>query len=246
MNVVDFADLAIILGLKAGLGNHVTNLEALKAIGEIDRSHALGPQVYEIMRLGIITEVLRPNDPINEVELSKTLGVSRTPVREAYQRLVDDGLIHSLAKSRTFVAPIDDERVREGIIIRRALEREVVGILAMNAPDLRQLDSVIALQSVAVSHNDHIEFFRQDEYFHSMLAQLAGLPSAWRLAQSVKSHTDRARIMLTASLPKRINLAFNEHLALMDAMKSGDVELSRALISKHINSVSDAIDDEKD
>ena len=214
-----------------------------ESLGQIDRTRSLGPQIYDIIRLAIIQEMFQPNEPINEAELSAVLGVSRTPVREAYQRLIEDGLIQSRAKSGTRIAPIDDARVREGIIIRRALEREVVGILSAELPDLRPLDSIIALQSVAVSHGDHLEFFRQDERFHAALADLAGLPSAWRLAHSVKCHADRARIMLTSNLPKRINVAFNEHIALIDAIKSGDTELSKALISKHINSALEAVND---
>ncbi|MEM7176112.1 MAG: GntR family transcriptional regulator [Pseudomonadota bacterium] len=213
-----------------------------KSLGRIDRSRPLGQQIYEMLRLAIILEVLQPKDPVNEGELSEALEVSRTPLREAYQKLVEDGLIESRAKSGTTVTAIDDTKVREGIIIRRALEREVVGLLAADPPDLRPLDSIIALQSVAVSHGDHIEFFRKDEHFHAELANLAGLPAAWRLAHSVKSHTDRARIMLTGHLPQRINVAFNEHIALVEAIKSGDAELSKALVSKHINSALDAVD----
>lgn len=217
-------------------------LDELTGIAEIDRSRPLGPQIYDAIRQAIILEVLKPSNPINENELSDALGVSRTPIREAYQRLIEDGLIESRPKSGTFVTPIDDSRVREGIIIRRALEREVVGLLTTQQVDLRPLDAILALQSVAVSHDDHIEFFRQDEQFHAMLAELAGLPAAWRLAHSVKSHTDRARIMLTGNLHKRINIAFNEHLALLDAIKAGDAELSKALVSSHINSAFEAVE----
>ena len=176
------------------------------------------------------------------MELSQALNVSRTPLREAYQRLAEDGLIESRPKSSTTVTAIDAIKVREGIIIRRALEREVVGLLANACPDLRSLDAIVALQSVAVSHGDHIEFFRQDERFHAELANLAGLPAAWRLVHSVKSHADRARIMLTGNLPQRINVAFNEHITLISAIKDGDIELSKALVSKHINSALEAID----
>lgn len=222
---------------------HTHCLADLAAFSEIDRSRPLGPQLYDTIRQAIILEVLKPSKPINEVELSEALGVSRTPIREAYQRLTEDGLIESRPKMGTFVASIDARRVREGIIIRRALEREVVGLLAVQNADLRPLDTIIALQSVAVSHDDHIAFFQQDERFHAMLAELAGLPAAWRLAHSVKSHTDRARIMLTGNLHKRINVAFNEHLALLDAIKASDAELSKALVSSHINSAFEAVED---
>lgn len=207
----------------------------------LDRSRPLGVQIYEAVRLAIILEELKPNDPINEADLSKWFGVSRTPVREAYLRLIDDGLVQARSKVGTLVAPIDEARVAEGIVLRRALEREVVKLICEKKPDLRRLDANIALQSVAVSHGDHIAFYREDEDFHATLAELAGLPAAWRLAQSVKSHTDRARIMLTGNLPNRINVAFNEHQELVAALKSYDGELAIALISKHINSAFEAV-----
>lgn len=210
-------------------------------IGDIDRSRPIGGQIYEAVRLNIILENLKPREPINEADLAAWFGVSRTPVREAYLRLIEDGLINAQNKVGTIVAPIDEARVREGIIIRRALEREVVKIICEGTADLRPLDKIIALQSVAVSHDDHIEFFRLDEEFHALLAELARLPSAWRLAYSVKAHTDRARIMLTGNMPNRINIAFQEHLSVVDALVARDGETAQVLITKHINSAIEAV-----
>lgn len=207
----------------------------------IDRSRSIGPQIYELIRLNIILDVLKPGMPINEQDVCEWIGVSRTPIREAYQKLMQDGLVLSIPKVGSVVSDIDDGRVKEGIIIRRALEREVVKIICAKEVDLSRLEPVLALQSVAVSQSDHIEFFKRDEEFHLLLAQLAGIPSAWRLAQSVKAHTDRARIRLTANLPLRINLAFDEHLKIVDALRVKDAELSQALISKHINSAFEAV-----
>ena len=220
------------------------NAPVLAFGSEIDRNRPVGGQIYEIVRLNIILENLKPLDAINEADLSRWFGVSRTPVREAYLRLIDDGLIEARYKVGTIIAQTDEARVKEGIIIRRALEREVVKLICDAGADLKSLDSIIALQSVAVSHNDHIEFFRRDEDFHAALATLAGIPSAWRLAHSVKSHTDRARIMLTANLPNRIHMAFEQHLEIIKALKARNAELSQALVSKHINSVFEALDND--
>ncbi|MDW3223139.1 MAG: GntR family transcriptional regulator [Paracoccaceae bacterium] len=201
----------------------------------------MGGQIYDAIRLSIILEELKPGGTINETALASWFNVSRTPVREACQKLIEDGLVETRSKVGTVVASMDEARVREGIIIRRALEREVVRLLCKSDVDFRPLDKIIALQRVALSHEDHIEFFRVDEELHATLATLAGIPSAWRLSHSVKAHTDRARILLTRHLPNRINTAFDEHLEIIEAIKSRDVELAQALINKHINSALESV-----
>lgn len=206
----------------------------------IDRSRAIGAQVYDLVRLDIILDRLQPGMQINEQDIGMWLGVSRTPIREAYQRLMNDGLVVTQPKVGSIVAPIDNERVKEGIIIRRALEREVVKLICQTGANLERLEASLALQKVAVSQKNHIEFFKQDEAFHFLLAELAGIPSAWRLAQSVKAHTDRARIRITKNIPVRLNQAYQEHLELIDALNKKDAMLSQSLIGSHIESAFDA------
>lgn len=218
------------------------DLSGLFSSSMINRSSAIGAQVYDLLRLKIILDELPPGTQINEQDIGKWLGVSRTPVREAYQRLMNDGLVVTLPKVSSVVAPIDDDRVKEGIIIRRALEREVVKLICQGNLDLARLEPSLALQKVAISQNDHIEFFKQDEYFHQILADIAGLPSAWRLAQSVKAHTDRTRIRMTRNTPSRIEQAHLEHLELIASLKEKDVDIAQSMISKHINSVFDVLE----
>ncbi len=207
----------------------------------IDRSSDIGPQIYELVRQSIILNELEPGAVVNEVDICEWFGVSRTPIREAYKKLIEDGLIKSMSKVGSRVSEIDNERVREGILIRRALEREVIGLICEKKPDLKRLDGTLAMQQVAVNHNDQPMFFREDERFHAILADLAGIPSAWRLAHSVKAHADRARIRLNRDDPQRMVSAFEQHQALVVALKVGNASLSRELIDTHVNSVFAAI-----
>lgn len=214
-----------------------TDLSSLFGEAQIDRSRAIGDQVYQLLRLYIILDRLKPGTQINEQDIGEWLGVSRTPVREAYQRLMRDGLVITQPKVGSVVSTIDNERINEGIIIRRALEREVVRLICENDVNPDRFSANIALQQVAVSQGDHIEFFKQDEMFHHMLAELAGIPSAWRLAQSVKAHIDRARIRITSNLPNRMDQALEEHLKILKALEQKDAEMASQLISDHIEMI---------
>ncbi|MBO6917539.1 MAG: GntR family transcriptional regulator [Rhizobiaceae bacterium] len=219
-----------------------TDLSDLFSEHQIDRSRAIGGQVYELLRLFIILDQLQPGMQINELDIAKWLGVSRTPVREAYQRLMSDGLVITQPKVGSVVSSIDHKRIKEGIIIRRALEREVVRLICENDVDLGRFSANLALQKVAVSQSHHIEFFKQDEVFHLMLADLAGIPTAWKMAQSVKAHIDRARIRVTSNLPDRMDQAFEEHLKLIEALKQKQSNTALDLISQHIEAIFSDVD----
>ena len=219
-----------------------TDLSGLFATDQIDRSRAIGGQVYELLRLYIILDRLKPGIQINEQDIAAWLGVSRTPVREAYQRLMSDGLVITQPKVGSVVSSIDHKRIKEGIIIRRALEREVVRLICENDVDLDRFSANLALQKVAVSQSDAIEFFKQDEVFHLMLAELAGIPTAWKMAQSVKAHIDRARIRVTSNLPDRMDQALDEHLKLVDAIKQQQVDVALDIISQHIEAIFSDVD----
>lgn len=219
-----------------------TDLSELFAKDQIDRSRAIGGQVYELLRLYIILDRFKPGMQINEQDIAAWLGVSRTPVREAYQRLMSDGLVITQPKVGSVVSTIDNKRIKEGIIIRRALEKEVVRLLCETQVNIDRFSANLALQQVAVSQSDHIEFFKQDEAFHLMLAELAGIPTAWRLAQSVKAHIDRARIRITSNLPDRMDQAFDEHLKLIEALKQKQTDVALELISQHIEAIFSDVD----
>lgn len=204
---------------------------------KIDRTSEIGPQIYELVRLSIILNELEPGQPVHEIDICEWFGVSRTPIRDAYKQLIKDGLIRTTSKVGSIVSFVDKDRIREGIIVRRALEREVVRILCEEGADLRELDACLALQQVAVNHDDQVLFFTEDEKFHGMLATLSGIPAAWRLACSVKAHVDRARIKLNEDKPQRMVDAFEQHIKLVEALKDRDTEKALKLIDTHVNSV---------
>jgi len=225
------------------LANADTTKRLYDALGDapLDRAGPIAPQIYDRIRLAIILSDLESGMMVNEAEVATIFKVSRTPVRTAYVRLSADGLIETRAHVGSVVAPRDEAKVREGAIIRRALEGEVVEALALGRPDLTPVRRYLAEQKFAVDIGDATAFFHADEKFHSGLAELAGIPNAWRLVHSVKGHTDRARMELMSNVENRTLKAYEEHLALLDLIEAGLVAEARAAMSRHINSVFDAL-----
>lgn len=79
--------------------------------------------------------------------------------------------------------------------------------------------------------------------FHSRLAEMAGVPEAWRLVVLSKTHVDRARLHLQSAIPGRAAMAYSEHLSIIDAIRNGDADRAASLMDSHVGSVMDILGD---
>lgn len=125
----------------------------------------------------------------------------------------------------------------EAVSIRAALETEVVRKLAGTKADLTSLEPIMAIQKHAAEMDDYVTFFGQDEAIHAGLARIAGMPMAWKLAVSIKGHVDRQRYTMMAGIPRRSQRAFEEHLAIIDEIRSGSPSNAASAMRDHVNSV---------
>lgn len=206
----------------------------------IDYGAAMSPQIYEILRRAIIENRIAPGTPIYEAKLSEVLGVSRTPLRSALQQLAKENLVETRPQVGSIVAPVDERKIFSAVFCRSALETAVIRRLAtMENPDLNRLSRVLALQAECTARDDYIAFFEFDEEFHALLAELAGVPEAWRLVLANKSQVDRARLRLQSTIPGRAASAYQEHLKIIEAVRTGNAELAATLLDKHITSALD-------
>ncbi len=202
----------------------------------------MAPQIYSLLRKAIIQNRYPPGAPIYEAKLGETLGVSRTPLRAALQQLAKEGLVETRPQVGSIVAPVDQKKIFAAVFCRSALETAVVRRLAETRPaELSRLSPVLALQAESTSRDDYIAFFDVDEEFHRLLAEIAGVPDAWSLVMSSKSHVDRARLHLQHAIPGRAAAAYDEHLLILAAIRAGDVDRSSELMHKHISSALDVI-----
>ena len=92
----------------------------------LDRRLPAAGQIYKALREDIISGRFRPAEAISEKRVCGLFGVSRSPVRIALTRLVEDGLIDIFPQRGSFVAPIKLQQVREGHFARVALELAVL------------------------------------------------------------------------------------------------------------------------
>jgi DNA-binding GntR family transcriptional regulator len=213
----------------------LTNIETMTG-GE--RRSTAASSVYEVLHAEIVGIKLPPGMPLNEKKLVERFGTSRTPVREALIRLVEDGLVEIRPRSATRVARMDMAAISDAVIVRQALEGVTVENAARNAgaSDIKLLDKILAEQRVFVGQEAMQSFDDADEALHEAIAYIAGLPGVWAYMRPARAQIARPRRL---SLPAfgRARTALEEHGRIRDAIAANDVPSAGAIMRLHLDAL---------
>lgn len=204
----------------------------------IKRETSVTVQVHAHLRRLILRLQLKPGEALSEKDLSVKLGVSRTPVREAFIRLSEEGLVDIFPQRGTLVAPIRIAEIEEAQFLRDILETAVVRRAAesIDPAVLTELTDNLHQQELILQRRDYDAFWELDERFHHLLCKSVSLPRAWRVIHAVKGQLDRVRYV---SLPEpgHGDLVLRQHTEILDAVRSGDVERAESAMKDHLQQI---------
>lgn len=202
----------------------------------IDQNAPLGPQVYQLLKQGIVEAEYRPGDRASEVEIARQLQVSRQPVREAFIRLQSEGLLDIRPQRGTFVNKISVEAVLNARFLREAIEADIVALVAsdQNLKVIANLRKQIKAQQ-KVSEANPIKFMKLDDLFHRSLAEAAEKSHAWQVIEELKTQMDRVRILSfnhfhTAQL-------ITQHTDIVDAIEAGVAVDAVSHVRNHLREI---------
>lgn len=211
-------------------------MQNIKPQRVLSAAEAVGPQVYRILREQIIQAELMPGERISEAEIAKGLSISRQPVREAFIKLSEEGLVQVLPQRGTYVTRISIASVMDVRFVREAIEADIVRQVAgeHTAETVRELRDQIARQR-QVPQDDRAAFLRLDELFHHTLAAAAGRAYAWSVIESVKAQMDRVRFLSVDDI--QIGRLIEQHERIVDAIAAGDVGKAEAALRRHLREI---------
>lgn len=212
--------------------------------GPINRRLSTKDYVYFEIKKRIIEGILEPNQSINEESLASELNISRTPIREAMQRLEIEELITRLPNGRLKVAPISVQEVEELFNVRSLLEGLVAreATIKANEDDINKLRRLTEQIVKAYEENRREDVVFYGSEFHNYLYQIGGNRTANKILNQLKDHISRYRRIGPIKYYERSKKAAEEHQEMFEAIANRDPDLVERLMREHItNSMKAAV-----
>lgn len=212
-------DLANVDFQQGARGGNLSNL-AYKSVAELIRGRRL-----------------RGGETIIESRLADQLNISRTPLREALQRLEGEGLVIK-GNGRSFkVRHVDLGEYLQSLRVREVLEPEAAAMAAGHIPRQRLAEVHAEINSLRDARGYHTDaHWRSDDNLHELFALHAGNEVLARVIRDLRVTT---RLFEIARLADRVEPDALEHLAILEALESEDPKAARRAVQAHIRSIGD-------
>ncbi|MDR7299846.1 GntR family transcriptional regulator [Haloactinomyces albus] len=197
--------------------------------------------VADQLRSAIMYGSLPPGSQMGEADLATRLGVSRGPLREAMQRLVQEGLLHSEPHRGLFVTTMDAEDIRDLYTARLAVERAACERIIRDhrVEAVAELTAAHARMVSAATTGDRSELTDADQEFHETLVRGSHSPRLQRMARTLLVEKRMCLTALQDKYPADAQALIDEHRGLVEAVEAGDEPLLLSRLEAHMN---DALD----
>lgn len=201
----------------------------------ITASEPVNQQIYRFLRQDIVTCVIHPGSLLSEKEVSSRFNVSRQPVREAFIKLAEAGLVQILPQRGTFVRKISAQRVADGRFIREAVEIAVVRRAATEAAPaaLMALEHNLQLQKMVAQRHDMQAFLLLDDEFHLLIAQSINCELAWETVENIKATMDRVRFLTLSKVSPPESL-IEQHEEILRMLRNKDADGAEQAMRRHL------------
>jgi DNA-binding GntR family transcriptional regulator len=203
-----------------------------------ERRSTIALRVYRALREAIVSMRLLPGNSLSEAEVAKQMGTSRQPVREAFIKLQEIGLVEILPQRGTFVVKISARDVENARFIREAVEVAIARKACELAGerDVAELERLVEDQARAAEADDQEWFLSLDDAFHQTIARTADCLYGWRIIEDLKAQMDRVRFL---SLPTAtpIDKLIDQHRSIVAAVRRKDPDRAEKAVRKHMSEI---------
>jgi DNA-binding GntR family transcriptional regulator len=201
----------------------------------LKRPRTLTEQAADAIRARIVSGDFQLGEALSEITLAAELGVSKTPVREAFLQLKNEGLVEIQPQRGTFVFQMTGEQIRQLSAFRELVEVEALRTaMQNNAAALADvLHRIVASMADAVAAGDSRLYRQIDNDFHHEIIVACGNPFIESAYNSIAFRVQALRNRLSLQ-PDQNNRSLDEHRQLANTVKAGDAESAAKMLLNHI------------
>lgn len=193
----------------------------------------LSNQVYEILREMINNHRFEPGTRLNVEQITKEIGVSRTPVWEAISRLEHENLVTNIPNRGVFMAVLTPQQALELYAVRQVLEGLAACLAAPRITDetLKKMAECLQEQALVVAAGDLHGYSMLDFQFHAAVYESCGNQHLKEMLESIKEKMRPIR--LSMDFKPILNTLYEDHLKLYDALKFHNAERAEKVFAAH-------------
>jgi GntR family transcriptional regulator, rspAB operon transcriptional repressor len=200
----------------------------------------INEKIYEVLLSRIVSQQFLPGQRLQVDEIAAALGVSRTPVKDAINRLAVEGLIVVVPRKGTFVVSITPQGIEDLFDVRMMIELHAAELAVargtdQDISDLERLASSLDRFIDGDRYVDYEAYLELDNEFHARVLHLAGNSLLLKLYRDINLHVQVVRAYQEA--PDAVDEALqthNEHRAILSAFRARDVNEVRAAVTTHV------------
>lgn len=198
--------------------------------------------IYNKIANSIITLKLLPGQKLGEIDMANRYKVSRTPIRDVFKRLEDNGLLEIHSQSGTYVTKIDMGNISDLIYVRNCVEASVLSSAAgkLSEDDKLYLRENLSLQRCLnekkVNSTDDSfasSLFELDNQFHEYIYKIAGKQGLLKILNADQPNFQRYRFMTFLREEKQLNSLYDIHEKMLDCIIDNDVASLMDIVYEH-------------
>jgi DNA-binding GntR family transcriptional regulator len=194
----------------------------------------LTKQAFRYIRDEIIRGKLDGRQHLTESYFAERFGISKSPVREALNRLESEGLITIIPRRGAFVVQLSVHDIEEIFELREALEVLVAKDAVLNEKILKRMRAAVMSAKQYREENDKENYIRADAAFHTTLAEAS---SNSRLKKILENMRNQMLIVRTRTFELSSHTSVTQHLDILEALEQGNREQAANLMAEHIRTV---------
>lgn len=208
--------------------------------------NSLRGKVFTQLRKEILTGVYKPGDSLIELRLSKDLGVSRTPIREAIRQLELEGLVQAIPNKGAVVKGVTEQDVEDIFTIRTRIEGLAARWAAekITEDEIKELKEALEFEEFYTVKNDVEHLMKFDSKFHDIIFRASKSGPLMHMLSTFHHYIQGAR-NISFETPGRPIKVFEEHRAIFEAIKNKDADTAEKLTIEHITNANNNFSNKK-